>query len=190
MSLGRQGRGALDDVVLLTLRMCFPGLHFPSLAPLQVVLVTAGLLDMFGSDVKTLHHDAVANCLRHLDADGCAGNIEHAARTPLVELVWHALHDGRVDMNVDEIANLEDLKIGREMLISLLAERLSEEIARVRALSVRANHCDCRIPEGELVRPTQIPGGVATEVNGDYKDGGREWSRLIRAAASPTTQSF
>lgn len=136
-----EGRGSLHDIISLALRMCLSGFHFPSLASFEVILIAARLLHVFGADVKALHHDAVSECLGDLDADGCAGDVEYAARAALVELVWHALHHGRVDVDVNEIADLEDLKVGGQMLVTLLAECLLEEIARVCALSVRANHC-------------------------------------------------
>lgn len=43
-------------------------------------------------------------------------------------------------MDINKVTNLENLKIGGQMLRTLLAEGLLEEIARIRALAVGAHH--------------------------------------------------
>lgn len=75
------------------------------------ILVTSGLHDMLGADMKALIHDAITNLLCDLDADGCARNIENATGASLVEFVGHSLENCGVYTNVNEVADLVDLQI-------------------------------------------------------------------------------
>lgn len=104
------------------------------------VLLAAGFLDVFDTDVEALHEDAVSDGLRYLNTDRGTGDVENTASTPLVEFVGHALHDGGVDPNIHIIPDLEHLQVGRGVLRTFLSERLLEQMASIRALSVGTNH--------------------------------------------------
>lgn len=67
---------------------------------------------MLGADVKTFHHNPVPDGFRDLYADRCPRNVEDATRSTVIELVWHPFHDGRIDLDVDELADLEYLQVG------------------------------------------------------------------------------
>lgn len=129
--------------------MCFTRLKLSSSAPLQEILIAARLFDVFGADVKALHHDAIAHRFGEFHADRCPRHVEHTARATLIEFVRHAFQDGGVDVDIDIVANFEDLKIRGDICRTLLPEALSEEIASVCALSVRADHVEQMVSQTE-----------------------------------------
>lgn len=90
--------------------------------------------------MEALHDNAVAHALTNLDPDGGSRYVEHTASATMVKLVRHALHHCGIDVNIDILPNLEDLKISGNMFITLLTKRFLEEITRVGALTVRADH--------------------------------------------------
>lgn len=146
---------------------------------------------MLDTDMEALHENLVANLFGDLDADGGARNVEDTAGTTLIKLVRHALHDGGVDVNVDEIAHMEGLQVGGHMLRTLFPEAFLEEMARVCALSVGADHFELRRTGGARIESNRIERAVLRgggerlvdrrdEEGGDGRRPWRAYTRMTR----------
>ena len=89
-------------------------------------LTSANMLD---SDVNSLGDDSASVLLVDDDSDGVLGHIEHTTGLAVVEFVGHALVDGTVGNDVDEIAlsvSLHDLgKVDGAVVSEALAEEVS-----------------------------------------------------------------
>lgn len=75
------------------------------------------------------------------NTDGMRGDVEDATGLAVIELVRHALLNGTVALDVDDIAALVDLKVGRERDDTSLTERSREEVASASAVALRVGHC-------------------------------------------------
>ena len=69
-------------------------------------LITAlGVADVLGPDVDPLWCDVVVDTAVDEETDGTRGNVPDNTSAAVVESVRHALVDGAIDMDVDDIAN-------------------------------------------------------------------------------------
>ena len=74
------------------------------------------------------------------DTDGMGSDVEDATSLAVVELVRHALLHGTVALDVNDIAALEHLQVGREWDDTALSERSREEVARAAAVALCVRH--------------------------------------------------
>ncbi|KAM1132806.1 hypothetical protein ACFX19_047863 [Malus domestica] len=69
-----------------------------------------------------LPDDSVSDLLVDLDTDVTLGDVPDATGTAVVELVGRTLVDGAVNLDVDMVADLVGLEVGRERDVPLLPE--------------------------------------------------------------------
>ena len=65
-----------------------------------------GRLHVLHANVHTLLLNAAVDNLVDHDANRSVGDVEHDAGTAVVELVWHTLLDGGVDLDVNVVSDL------------------------------------------------------------------------------------
>jgi len=106
----------------------------------QEILSAAGMPDVFGSDANLFLLDPVPHGFRDDDAQGSVRHVEHAARAPVVVLVGHAGVDRSVGFDVDDVADLVDLKQRRHGRHSVLAERTAEHVPGSAPISLGIRH--------------------------------------------------
>jgi len=91
-------------------------------AALEEVLAAAGRRDVLDADVDALADEAVADLLEHLDAHGAARDVPDLPGFAVLELVWHAIVDRAVRVDVDIVAQAVGVQIGRQPRHPMLAE--------------------------------------------------------------------
>lgn len=110
----------------------------------EEVIAAGRLLHVLDAHMDLLADDAVAVELVHLDTDGARGDVPDDTGLTMVELVREALLHRSVTLDVDEVADLVHVQVGRERDVSVLAEVAGKQVARVRAVTVRVRHGDGR----------------------------------------------
>jgi len=89
----------------------------------EVVCISAlGLLDVLNTDVDALLLNAVADLLVDNDADSVRGHVPDHASPAVVQVVWHALVDGTIRLDVDVLTNSEGAQVGRQVLGTVATE--------------------------------------------------------------------
>lgn len=96
--------------------------------------------DVLNSDVNSLGDDSASVLLVNDDTDGVLGNVEDATGLSVVELVRHALVDGAVSDNVNEVTLFVSLHDLREMDGPVLSESLGKQVSCSSSLSVCVRH--------------------------------------------------
>jgi len=95
---------------------------------------------VFDSDVESLWDDSVSDLLVDNNAERSWVDVEDCSGSAVIELVWHALVDGTVD---DDINNITDL-VGGEVLGhsngSVASESLLEFVSGSSLISVTVSH--------------------------------------------------
>ena len=95
---------------------------------------------MFNSDVESLGDDSVSDLLVDDDSERSWVDVEDCSGSAVIELVWHALVDGTVD---DDINNITDL-VGGEVLGhsngAVTSESLLEFVSGSSFISVTMSH--------------------------------------------------
>merc|ERR1719231_1017457 len=109
-------------------------------AALLELLLAPRRLDVLDADVDALAATDRADDLGELDAHRAPGHVEDAARAAVVEGVRHALLDGRVRLDVDIVATLEDAQVPGEAREALGLVGLGELVAGARAETVGVRH--------------------------------------------------
>lgn len=71
------------------------------------VSLAGGWANMGNSNMDLLSDHAVVDLLVDLNTNCSLCNIEHNTSSAMVELVWHTLVDGRVNLNVNIVSTLE-----------------------------------------------------------------------------------
>lgn len=97
------------------------------------LLLALGLANVLDADVDAFLEDAAVHELVHADSDGRLGDVEDDAGAAVVVLVGHALVNGGIGEDVDVVSHMDGHEVLGEMDGSLLAELLSEHVARTRA---------------------------------------------------------
>lgn len=69
-------------------------------------------------------------------------DVEHASRLAVIEFVRHTFLDSAVTLNIDDVASLVHLHIGRERDDTSLAERPREEVASAASIAFCVRHFD------------------------------------------------
>lgn len=146
------GLGNLDDVLSTGLEGDSLGedLHTLQLglSLLGVVLADSSLeglaalrsADMLNSDVNSLGDDSASVLLVDDDTDGVLGHIENLTGLTVVELVRHALVNGTVSDNVDEVTLLVSLHDLGKVHGAVLSEGLGEQVSGSSSISVAMGH--------------------------------------------------
>lgn len=116
-----------EDLLALKLSLSLLGVIFAhsSLEGLTA-LTSAHVLD---SHVNSLGDDSSSVLLVDDDSDGVLGHIEDAAGLTVIELVRHALVDGTVCNNVNEVALSVSLHDLREVNWAVVSETLAEQVS-------------------------------------------------------------
>lgn len=107
--------------------------------PLQEVLPRGRFLDVFDSHVDPLGDDAVPDLLVDDDTEGPWVDVEDSTGLAMVVLVGHALVDGAVNGDVDDLATL----VGSECLGDVDGACLSESLLELVTGSPSVAVCVC-----------------------------------------------
>ena len=115
----------------------------------QKVLTALGVTDVFNSDIDPimrqkknlemlwqlknvrklpLGQNFASELFVNNDADSMLRNIEDTSSFTVVKLVWHALLEGTISLDINDIALLVNFQEGRERLDSVLSEVLLEQM--------------------------------------------------------------
>jgi hypothetical protein len=144
--------GDIDDARLSRLLRKSLGVHLDTLglglSLLGVVLAHSSLegltalalADMLDSDVNSLGDDSASVLLVDDDSDGVLGHIEHTTGLAVVEFVGHALVDGTVGNDVDEIALSVSLHDLGKVDGAVVSEALAEEVSSSCSVSEAVRH--------------------------------------------------
>ena len=106
----------------------------------QELFPAGGKSQMLNSDVNTLRNDSLPDLLVDCDSNGSRVHIEDCTSPSVVVLVGHALMDGTIDNDVNNIANLVDSKGLGDVNGPVLLESLSELMPGTASLSVAMSH--------------------------------------------------
>jgi hypothetical protein len=146
------GLGDVNDVLVAGLSGDSLGVNLHALnlglSLLGVILAHSSLegltalasADMLNSDVNSLGDDSASVLLVDDDTDCVLGHIENAASLTVVELVRHALVNGAVSDNIDEITLSVGLHDLGEVHGTVLSEGLGEEMSGSSSVSVTVGH--------------------------------------------------
>ncbi len=147
-----RGLGDVNDVLLAGLQVDSLGVDLHTLglglSLLGVVLAHSSLeglaalrsADMLNSDVNSLGDDSASVLLVDDDTDGVLGHIENTTGLTVVELVRHALVNGAVSDNIDEVTLLVSLHDLGKMDGAVLSEGLGEKVSGSSSVSVGVGH--------------------------------------------------
>lgn len=97
-------------------------------------------LDMLNANADALLNVAVANRLVDDDAEGTLRDVEDDTGLAVVELVGHALLDGTVGLDVDEVPDLVGGHVGGELDHAMIAEAAGEEMASAGTVTEGMGH--------------------------------------------------
>ena len=103
-------------------------------------LPASGQAQVFDADVNALGDDSVAHLLVYDDADWPGVDVEDSAGPAVVEFVGHALVDGAVNDDVDDVTDLVGGEGSGDVNGSGLSESLSEFISGSSSVSVAMSH--------------------------------------------------
>jgi len=92
------------------------------------------------ADVDSLGDDSVSDLLVDDDADGAGVDVEDGACATVVVFVGHALVDGAVDGDVDDISDLVGGERFGDVDCAVLLEALSEFVAGSALVAVAVSH--------------------------------------------------
>ena len=112
---------------------------------LEEVLAALGGLDVLDADGDALFHVAVANALVDNEAEGAGGDVVDNGSASVVELVGHALVDGAVGLDVDQVTDLVGDHVGRQLGRAVLAEIASKHVAGACAITKGVRHLQSTI---------------------------------------------
>jgi len=79
---------------------------------LKEVITALGVLDVLNAQVNALGDDAIANTLVNNNTNSMWSHIVDNTSFAMVELVWHALVNGRICRNINNVTNFVNLQIG------------------------------------------------------------------------------
>jgi hypothetical protein len=137
-SAGKDGASLGRDALALLVRF---GLELiVGLDSLEELVSAAGLPEMLRADVESLLNLPVSDDLVDDDADGSGVDVEYLGSTAVVDLVGHALVDGTIDLDIDELAALEGGEVVGHLNGTVLAEGLGEFRTSSGSVSLRIGH--------------------------------------------------
>eukprot|EP01043_Picozoa_sp_COSAG02_P016902 COSAG02_NODE_754_length_17578_cov_97.544825_7_plen_137_part_00 len=103
----------------------------------QEIVPRGGVLHVLRADEQLLHHEAVPNLLVEEHTHRPRRHVPDAAGLTVVALERHAVLDGRVALDVDDVADAVDFQVAREVRHTLGLERLRVQLAGARTLTRR-----------------------------------------------------
>ena len=103
-------------------------------------LPAGGEAEVLNADVNPLGHDSVPDLLVYDDSDGPGVDVEDSASSAVVELVGHALVDGAVHDDVDDVSDFIGGEGPGDVDGPILSESLSEFISSSSSVSVAVSH--------------------------------------------------
>jgi hypothetical protein len=135
---GLEGDSLGVDLDALSLGLALLGVVLSD-SPLEG-LAALGSAHMLNSDVNSLGDDPASVLLVDHDSDGVLGHVEDAAGLSMVELVGHALVDGTVGYDVNEVSLLVSLHDLGEVHGAMLSEGLREQVSGSCSVTVAVRH--------------------------------------------------
>ncbi len=106
----------------------------------EEVLPALGVLDVLDADRDALGQDPPLDPLVDQDAHRHLGHVEHPPCLAVVALVGHALLEGAVALDVNDVPDLVGAQIGAEVLHALGLVGAGEEVAGAAAVALRVRH--------------------------------------------------
>ncbi len=110
------------------------------LDPVEEVLPALGVLDVLDADGDALGQDPALDPLVDDDAQRVLGHVEDAPGLAVVGLVRHALLEGAVALDVDDVADLVGAQVGGEVLDALALVGAREHVSRAAAVALGVRH--------------------------------------------------
>lgn len=95
---------------------------------------------MLDANVDSLGDDSVSDLFVDDDSDGPGVDVEDGSCATVVVFVWHALVDGAVDGDVDNISDLVGGERFGDVDRTVLLEALSEFVAGSALVAVTVSH--------------------------------------------------
>jgi hypothetical protein len=95
---------------------------------------------MLDSDMDSLGDDSLSDLLVDDDTNGAGVDVEDSTGSAVVELVGHALVDGTVNDDVDDVTDLEGGEGFADVDGAVLPESLSELVSGSSSDSVACGH--------------------------------------------------
>jgi len=112
------------------------------------------------SEVDSLLDVSVLDLLVDDDTDCALGDVVDNARLSVVDLVWHALLNSSVGLDINDVSDFVLAQVGRQLDHTLLTEISRESIASASSQSGRVTHaviiCLITGRRGELVQRRRI----------------------------------
>ena len=99
-----------------------------------------GELEVLDSDMDAFGDDSLPDLLVDDDSNGSGVDIEDGTGAAVVVLIGHALVDGSVDSNIDDVSDLEAGKSVGDVDGSVLLESLSEFMSGSSLVAVTVGH--------------------------------------------------
>lgn len=99
-----------------------------------------GELEMLDSNMDALGDDPLSDLLVDDDSNGSGVDVEDGTSAAVVVLIGHALVDGSVDSNINDVSDLEAGKSVGDVDGSVLLESLSEFMSGSSLVSVTVGH--------------------------------------------------
>ena len=96
--------------------------------------------NVLNSHVDSLGNDSVSNSLVDDHTEGMCVDVEHTTSLSVVELVGHALVNGTISNDVDELSLSVSGHYSAERYSAVLSESLLEQISSLRPISVMVRH--------------------------------------------------
>ena len=95
---------------------------------------------MFDPDVDALGDDSLSDLLVDNDTDGSGVDVEDTSGSAVIVFVGHALVDGSVNNDVNDISDLVGSECFRDVNGTVLFESLSEFVSGPSLVSVAVSH--------------------------------------------------
>ena len=95
---------------------------------------------MFDSYIDALCDDTISDSFVHNDSQCVGRNIKDSSSPAMIVLVWHALLEGTIAFDVDQVSPFVDSKIRRQRLDSLSTEGACEQVPGPSTISFRVRH--------------------------------------------------
>ena len=135
---GLSGDSLGEDLLALELSFSLLGVVFAHSSLEGLTALTSA--DVFDSHVNSLGDDSSSVLLVDNDSDGVLSDIEDTTGLTVVELVRHALVDGAVGNNVNEVALSVSLHDLGEVNGTVVSETLAEQVSGSCSVSEAVRH--------------------------------------------------
>ena len=106
------------------------------------VVLALGRRHVLHAHVQVLVDDASVHVFAEAHADSAARHVVDYARAAVVVLEGHALHHGRVTLDVDVVSHFVSGQVRRQLDHAALSEGARKHVARPRAVSKGVRHLE------------------------------------------------